>query len=310
MTRREIEPTGNRNKLIGDLHVEIRGCGPPILLIHGFGASSFTWLKIIPSLAADHTVVSLDLRGFGRSKKPQDGDYSLSSQASAVIDVIDALDLDALTLIGHSMGGGVALLVAIRLEQQQPSRLNSLILIDSIACPQPLPLFLKILRLRVVGPLVVRLIPATWQVRYVLRRVYFDPGKIESGFVEAYAAPLRCRGGRAALVATAREIIPPDSDALMARYKQIRVPVFLLWGSRDRIVPASLAPRLAAAISAKSSEVIADCGHAPHEEMPDATLVSLRSFLASMRIETQAAALGGDRPTSLPENHGSKARPG
>ncbi len=120
MTRREIESTGNRNKLIGDLHFEIRGCGPPILLIHGFGASSFTWSKIIPSLAADHTVISLDLRGFGRSKKPRDGNYTLESQAAAVLDVIDTLDLDDVTLIGHSMGGGVALLVAMRLEQRQP----------------------------------------------------------------------------------------------------------------------------------------------------------------------------------------------
>ncbi len=308
MTRRETESTGNRNKLIGDLHIEIRGCGPPILLIHGFGASSFTWSKIIPSLATDHTVISLDLRGFGRSKKPRDGCYTLESQADAVLNVIDTLRLDDLRLIGHSMGGGVALLVAMRLEQQQPSRLNSLILIDSIACPQPLPLFLKILRFPVIGPLVVRLIPATWQVRYVLRQVYYDPRKIEREFVEAYAAPLCCRGGRAALVATARAIIPPDIEKLMARYKQIRVPVFLLWGSRDRIVPVSLAPCLKAAVSAKTCEVIGECGHAPQEEMPDAALFFLKKFLDAARVDTQAAAPGG-RPTPLPEGSHSEARP-
>ncbi len=188
--------------------------------------------------------------------------------------------------------------------------MNSLILIDSIACPQPLPLFLKILRLPVIGPLVVRLIPATWQVRFVLRQVYFDPGKIERAFVETYAAPLRCRGGRAALVATARAMIPPDSDTLIARYKQIRVPVFLLWGSRDRIVPVSLAPRLAAAISAKASEVIAECGHAPHEEMPDATLFFLKKFLDTARMRYASRRSRKCRPTSFPEDSRSEARPG
>ena len=155
----------------------------------------------------------------------------------------------------------------------------------------------------------VRLAPATWQVRFVLRQVYFDPGKIEKEFVETYAAPLRCPGGRAALVATARAIIPPDIEKLITQYEQIRVPVFLLWGSRDRIVPVSLAPRLAAVISAKRSEVIAECGHAPHEEMPGATLLFLRSFLDSARIDMQTTALGEDRPTLFPENRGSDARP-
>jgi pimeloyl-ACP methyl ester carboxylesterase len=305
-----MEVMGNRNRLIGDLHVEIRGCGPPILLIHGFGASSFTWSKIIPSLAADHTIISLDLKGFGQSRKPRDGRYALQSQAAAVLNVINTLGLDDLTVIGHSMGGGIALLVAMELEKQRPRRLNRLILIDSIACPQPLPLFIKVLRLPILGPVVLKIVPATWQVRYVLRQVYFNPGKIERDFVEEYAAPLRCRDGRAALIATALAIIPPDAEKLIARYKQIRSPVLLLWGSHDRIVPISLAARLKAAIPGARYKVVPSCGHAPQEEEPQETLFRINEFLRALPANGQTAPLGERRPTSFPENNPSAARRG
>lgn len=307
----EIDVTGNQNlSLIGDLHVETYGRGPPILLIHGFGASSFTWSKIIPSLAVDHTIVSVDLRGFGGSRKPPEASYTLHSQADAVLDLIHALELIDLTVIGHSMGGGVALLVAMALEQQRPRRLNRLILIDSIACPQPLPLFLNILRLPVVGPLVLRLVPATWQVRFVLRQVYFDPKKIEQKFVEAYTAPLRCRNGRRALIATARAIIPPDSEKLIAQYKQIRRPVFLLWGRDDRIVPVALAPRLHAAVSAVACKVLPQCGHAPQEEQPDQTLSFLREVLDRAHRDEGARVSGERRAASFSENSRPEASRG
>ena len=78
---------GAGTDIIGDLHVDICGHGPPILLIHGFGASSFTWSKIVSSLATNHRVITLDLKGFGRSKKPRDGRYTLRDQAAAVMKI-------------------------------------------------------------------------------------------------------------------------------------------------------------------------------------------------------------------------------
>ena len=211
---------------IADLHVNVCGHGPPILLIHGFGASSFTWSKIVSPLAVHHKVITLDLKGFGRSKKPEKGAYTLRDQATAVLSVIEGLDLSGLTLIGHSMGGGVALLVAMTLERDAPTRLSRLVLIDSIAYPQHLPHFISILRLPLLGSLIFRLLPATWLVRYVLNFAYFDQRKIERAFVEEYAAPLRCPGGRAALIATARTIIPSDIDEPSSNTGQCTLPCF------------------------------------------------------------------------------------
>jgi len=280
---------GAGTDIIGDLHVDICGHGPPILLIHGFGASSFTWSKIVSSLAANHRVITVDLKGFGRSKKPRDGRYTLREQAAAVMNVIETLDLSEMILIGHSMGGGVALLLSMALEQEAPRRLRRLVLIDSIAYPQRLPHFVILLRLPLVGSLIMGLLPAAWLVRYVLSFAYFDRGKIEPAFVEEYAAPLRCRGGRAALIAAARAIIPPDINQLIEQYRTIRSPVLLLAGRQDRFVPLAIARRLAAAIPNADLKVLDQCGHVPHEEQPEFTMSILREILAISDADSRSA---------------------
>lgn len=263
-----------------DLHIDVRGHGPPILLIHGFGASGFTWSKIVSGLAAHHRVVTVDLKGFGRSKKPRDGHYTLRDQAAAVMTVIETLDLNDMTIVGHSMGGGVALLVAMTLERQAQRRVSLLVLIDSIAFPQPLPHFITILRLPILSSLIVRLIPGKWLVRYVLNFAYFDRRKIERVFVEEYAAALRCKNGRAALIATARALIPPDIDRLVAQYRTMRTPVLLLAGRQDRIVPLTIARRLSEALPIAELKILDRCGHVPHEEQPELTAAILTDSLA------------------------------
>jgi pimeloyl-ACP methyl ester carboxylesterase len=286
--------SGTENSVIGDLHTEISGRGPPVLLIHGFGASSVTWSKIIAPLTADHTVIAVDLKGFGRSKKPRDGGYSLRHQAAAVMQVVTALDLRDLTLVGHSMGGGVALLAAMSLEREVPTRLRRIVLIDSIALPQRIPFFLTLLRLPVVGPLVVRLMPPRWGVRCILNIAYCDPAKIEPALVEAYAAALRCADGRAALIATARAMIPADVERLIEQYRRLRTPVLLIWGREDRIVPVCVAVRLKEMIPAVLLRVIDQCGHVPQEELPDQTVTAILWFLASSSSPERST--GDERP--------------
>ncbi|MBV8737722.1 MAG: alpha/beta hydrolase [Alphaproteobacteria bacterium] len=271
-------------RIIAGLHVQICGHGPPVLLIHGFGASGFTWSKIISRLSGDHRIIVLDLKGFGRSRKPRDGHYSLRDQAAAVIAVIDALGLDGFAMVGHSLGGGVALLTALLLEQQAPGRLGRLALLDTIAYRQPLPYFIKLLRVPVFGELITFLLPKKWMVRRVLGFAYFDRAKIEYAFVKEYARPLLCGAGRAALVAAARALIPPDVDELASRYSTIAVPVQLLAGCEDRIVPLAAIRRLAGAIPSARLCILDCCGHVPQEEQPDATVSILHEFLAEPAV--------------------------
>ena len=253
--------------------------GSPILLIHGFGASRYAWRHLVSRLSEDHRLLTIDLKGFGSSPKPEDQSYSLYDQASFAHRFILRHALDGLTLVGHSSGGGVALLVALKLLHERRQNVAALILIDTIAYPQELPLFMKLLRAPVVGWLGVHVLPEEKQVRWILEQAYHDPSAITPEQIEAYAAPLREAGSKHALLATALQIIPSDADRVSTRFETITVPTLVIWGADDRIVPIDVGRRLHRAIAGSTFVVIDHSGHIPHEEMPDATLSAIKHFL-------------------------------
>lgn len=262
-----------------DLHVIEQGEGPPLLLIHGFGTNAFTWAKIRVMLSLRNTVFAVDLKGFGDSPKPHDRAYGLHDQAACVLSFIERRNLQDVAIVGHSWGGAIALLVALELQQRAPARLRSLLLIDSMCGPQHLPRILTFLRIPLLSTLIVRLVPPVWLARFALLFSYRDPRKIEDAFVDAYAAPLRTRAGRRALLASAGQMHAADFESLMRRCGELRVSVLLLWGSEDRIVPLSVGERLEAAISGARLVVLDRCGHCPQEEQAEATLGVLREML-------------------------------
>jgi pimeloyl-ACP methyl ester carboxylesterase len=262
------------------LHVEETGTGPPVVALHGFGASTYTWRRVLGDLAASHRVYAVDLKGSGRSPKPRDGCYSMRDQAALVLDLIAERGLTGLTLVGHSFGGGVALVTALDLVRMRPGTLVSLILFASPAYRQRLPAFIRALRVPLLGPLGQRLIPLPVQVRTVLRLAYHNDTLITDDAVAAYASPLGMPGGRYALRATADQIVPADIDALITQYSSINVPTLLIWGRHDKIVPLAAGERLHRAIPGSSLLVIDDAGHIPHEETPERVRPVLREFLA------------------------------
>jgi len=261
-----------------DLHVIAQGEGPPVLLIHGFGANAFTWAKIRVMLSLRHTVFALDLKGFGDSPKPDDGAYSLRDHAESVLRFIESRGLTDVALIGHSFGGGVALLAALELQRRASGRLRRLVLIGSIGAPQRIPPELQALRIPVLGELLVAASPL-WLVRSALLASYHDPRRIEDAYVEAYTAPLRSRAGRRALLRTLRQTTLDDLRVLLGRCRELAVPTVLLWGRQDRIVPLAAGERLQAAIPGARLIVLDRCGHIPQEEFADGTLAVLREVL-------------------------------
>jgi pimeloyl-ACP methyl ester carboxylesterase len=252
-----------------------------MLFVHGFGASMFSWRYLVPALEKNARLLLLDLKGFGRSPKPADGRYSIYDQAQLVHRFIADRNLTNLTLIGHSYGGGVALVTSLSLLAEAQQRLRRLVLIDSIGYQQPLPLFVKILRNPVLGPVAVTVVPRKLQVLSILKLAYHDDGKITAAAVDRYAEPLNSPGGRQALCETAKSIIPSDIEALTTQYRRITVPTFILWGEEDRIVPVAIGMRLKQDIPKSTLHVIEKCGHIPHEEQPERALAALQGFLAS-----------------------------
>jgi len=261
------------------LFYEEKGQGSPVLLIHGFGASTYTWRRIAPALAETHRVIAVDLKGFGQSDKPFDERYSIFDQAELLKQLIEENDLRDLTLVGHSFGGGVALLLALDDDPRFAGRISKLVLLDTIAYAQDIPVSFRMLNMPVVSHLGVRMLPPTVQARLALRIAYWDNSKIEDEEVEMYAAPLRTAAGKHAIIHSARQIIPEGLEEISEHYKTITVPTLIGWCDHDRIVPLDVGLKLRRTLPNAHLKIIDDCGHMPQEEQPEATLELIQSFL-------------------------------
>jgi pimeloyl-ACP methyl ester carboxylesterase len=261
------------------LNHQQQGKGDPLLLIHGFGESLYTWRHLVPGLAQRHHVIAIDLKGFGASPKPDDDTYHVYEQARLVLQFIAHHDLRRLTVIGNSLGGGVALIAALYLNQHDPGRLQRLVLIGSIAYPQPLPWFVRLPAMPIIGPLSLTLLPDRLLIRSVLAFAYFDDDAVPDDAVDVYARNLESPASRRALVATARQVVPADIDRLSKRYPRIGQPTLIIWGRQDRIVPLWVGQRLDASLPDSRLVVLEDTGHVPQEERPTQTQAVIDEFL-------------------------------
>ncbi len=274
----KYQPVGSGDDAV-KLAIHESGHGKPIVLIHGLGASSYTWHEIAPALAKTNRVIAIDLKGFGQSDKPLDTHYSIFDQAKLVDDFITRRKLHGVTLVGHSFGGGVALAVALSQMDAGKHQIDKLVLIDSIAYRQPLPFFFQVLRTPVVGELGMTLIPPEVQMAQALAVAYRHDEKVTADTVNHYASALHTEGGRHALFHTINSLDPDAADEISRRYHTLKTPALLLWCEHDKIVPLKFGKRLALDLPDARFEVIEDCGHIPHEEQPEETLRLIQSFV-------------------------------
>jgi pimeloyl-ACP methyl ester carboxylesterase len=255
------------------------GEGPPVILLHGFGACTYTWRFLAPALARDHRVFAIDLKGFGLSAKPADDKYAVSDQADMVAAFIRRRDLSDLALVGHSMGGGVALMTYLKVRPEVPARISKLVLIDSAGYPQKLPWFIRLARMPIISAIGGRLLPPRFATYLVLRKCYYNKDKITDEQIETYAYYGNLPGARQALTATAQQIMPADIDALTAQYKTIKVPVLIIWGAEDEVVPLSVGKKFKRDIPNSQLVILPKCGHIPPEEEPQETNRLVTTFL-------------------------------
>lgn len=257
------------------------GQGPPVLLLHGFGACAYTWRYLIPALAAEHRVFTIDLKGHGYSDKPRDGHYAVSDQADLVADFIRAHNLHDLVVMGHSMGGGVALMTYLKLRETDPGRIKKLVLIDSAGYPQKMPKFITLAKVPGLSTLLSKLLPARIAAALVLKKCYYNKDAVTEEQVDTYAYFGSLPGAAAAVSQTARQIVPKKEvmETLIAQYKTIKVPVLIIWGREDEIVPLEVGLKFKRDIPDSQLVVIPRCGHIPLEEEPRATQQAIMEFL-------------------------------
>ncbi len=262
------------------------GAGEPVLLIHGFGASSYSWRHVIEPLAQKNRVIAIDLKGFGDSPKPRDDAYSVYEQARLVRNFILENNLKNLHIIGHSYGGGVALAVSIYLSASNPGLQKSLVLIDSVAYPQELPGFVKILATPVLGPLITYAAPNTFQVKNLLQIVYFNDDLIPQEAIDHYAADLGKPDAKYALLTSARQMLPTDLQQFSENYASLTIPTLIVWSREDEIVPLAVGKRLHENLPNSKLVIMSDVGHAVQEEKPSLLLPHLRNFLEAVSQRT------------------------
>jgi pimeloyl-ACP methyl ester carboxylesterase len=265
-----------------ELHHKIYGSGDPVLCIHGFGASLFSWRNFVEPFSQNYQLILIDLKGCGDSPKPLDSHYSTKDHAELIYKFILEHDLRKLTLVGHSFGGALSLFVSIMLLEREPGRLRSLVLIDAGAYKKYIPGYLKLIGVPILGAVAIYLIPARCMAKSILKMAYFDPAKITQEQIAAYAAPIASPGGKHALLETGKQIIPPNIDELTARFKDIKVPTQIVWGKQDKIIDPIVGDLLDQVIPDSTLKQIDQCGHVPQEEMPEATVPMVLDFLASL----------------------------
>ena len=263
------------------LYSESYGEGDPIVCLHGFGGSLYSWRNFIEPLSKNYQLILIDLKGFGKSPKPKDSRYSPFDHAELIYEFILARDLKELTLVGNSFGGALALLLAIMLHDRgESARLRSMILIDPGAYPDHVPFYLKMLSVPIVN-LIAYVIPSRWATKKVLKLAYYDRSKIDEPQIDAYAKPLSQSGARHALLQTGKQLAPANFAELVARYKTISTPTLIIWGRQDQVLKLESGERLHHDLPNSTLKVIEQCGHIPQEEKPEETIPLVIDFLAS-----------------------------
>ncbi len=264
------------------IRYERQGRGPiPVLLLHGFAASRATWDDLRELFPLDrYTLYLIDLKGFGRSSKPPNGDYGPVEQGAILLAFLSELQLTNVILVGHSYGGTVALMALLMARRSAWRELFAgAVLMGVPAWPQHLPRFFRYLKAPFLGSLLLHLLPNRYVVTRALESVYFDRKLADDRHRKRYADCFRGEGTVSALVRTARQMVPEKWEEFCAEYPALETPLLLLWGREDRVVRLRQGERLRATVPGARLEVISHCGHNPHEEHPEEAWNIIRRFL-------------------------------
>jgi pimeloyl-ACP methyl ester carboxylesterase len=259
------------------VHYQERGSGQPLVLIHGYGASTYTWKDVFAILSNRYRVIAVDLKGFGFTGKP-DGDYTRRAQGELVVRLLDQLKVEKAILCGNSMGGEVAMNVAVA----HPGRVAGLILVDNggVTVPGTGTLSPAYMRAPVIGPLLAAVaLTSSSMVRSGLQRSLHDPSLITDERIAAYYRPLRTAGGQRGAFLARRQA---GDDPVEPKIPGIRTPTLILWGAEDRLIPPAAGQKTQSLIPGARLVVFENCGHLPQEEMPQRFVLEVMGFLDSL----------------------------
>lgn len=268
----------------GSIHVERYGHGgAPIVLLHGFGTSSFVWRNLAPEIAlANRTAFAIDLFGHGESDRPFDADFGIAAQAELVDRALTALRLPKATVIGLDLGGAVAL----RLAASRPERVDRLLLVNPIALDEVPAGDIKTLQ-RNTARFAFRasrgILGAAPILGDLLRRSVADGSAMPDKLVARYLAPYVGEEGLNHLLLLARSI--DDEDMEDADLGSLPHPTLIVWGDQDPWVGPRFADRLADTIPGSRLVRLPGVGRLVPEEAPDSLLTLMLEFIGAAALQ-------------------------
>ncbi len=240
-----------------------QGQGPPLLLLHGLGASSFSWRHNVAPLSRHFRVLAPDLPGHGRSPAALDADYRPEALVRGLAAFLERRGVPRAAVAGNSLGGGLALLLA----QDYPELVGPLILIAPAVALKRLPWLFYPLRLPGLGHLSAALL-GPWAISLVLHLAYFLKELITPEVIAGYFEPFRDLRRRLAFRRLLLSLHPRPLSEVEAMLRAVRQPVSLIWGEKDRILPVSQAGWLKERLPRAELHLLPRIGHAPQEEAP------------------------------------------
>ncbi|GAA2747873.1 alpha/beta fold hydrolase [Terrabacter aerolatus] len=264
-----------------DLSFVDTGEGPAILFIHGLLGSHENWTHLVDRLDTDHRVVIPDLFGHGASAKPV-GDYSLGAHAAILRDLIDHLGIDRVTLVGHSLGGGIAMQFCYLF----PERVEALVLVSTGGLGRTVSPLLRSATLP-GAELVLPVIASSWvrdrveTVGRAVRGLGWRPSADASAAWKGFTS-LSDAESRRAFLATTRGVIDPGGQTVNALGRLTtgeHIRTLVIWGTRDRMIPVGHAERAHEIFPGAKVVLFEGAGHFPHLEQPDRFASVLEAFV-------------------------------
>lgn len=283
-------------------HFIKKGDGPEtVVLIHGFGGSTYSWRKNIDYLAERFTVVAVDIRGFGYTSRDPAAEYSPRGYATHISSFMDILGIRRPILVGHSMGGEVAMRIAL----QRPEDVAGLVLINSAGLPNP-----ERERVRDLPPIpppfntsLVRVAGSEGVVRRILEQSTYNTSLIDRDAIKAYRDPLDVEDAEAGLLRMVRTSIPSLNRGEIGRIVQ---PTLILWGAEDKLISLSEGEELARIIKGSRFLSLAHAGHLLMEERPE----DVNRLIAEFAAQVGQPLPGQPRPITPPPGGAPRPLPG
>jgi haloalkane dehalogenase len=257
------------------LHYLEQGSGEPVLMLHGWPTSSYLWRGIVPAVGEGNRTIALDMPGFGRSDKPLDASYSFRFFDRVLSGFLDAVGVERLGLAVHDLGGPVGLHWA----SQHPERVSRMALLNTLVFARPSwAVIAFVASARIPGIRSWLTSPAG--IRFAMRLGVNDKSRLTEEAVRAYQEPFATEDARKVLRKAGTGLHPGGMKEVERWLPSIDVPVRILYGERDRILPdvAKTMSKVAEQVPQTELSTLPDCGHFCQEERPDEIGVALARF--------------------------------